>query len=129
MNLPFLSSFVCGPAFLRRRDIPRLPFLRAAANQDHKEVAILAKVNSITGPEIDPVFKDTVTNALDLRYVSLFHTRKRDGHLGGCRGVKSFQPVGEPFVPVFVNVAADLDRPRFMVTIVLPYVKLPVTFA
>ena len=46
MNLLSLPSFIRGPAFLRRRDILLLPLLRAAANENHKALAILAEVDA-----------------------------------------------------------------------------------
>jgi hypothetical protein len=66
LNLPFLSSFVCSPAFFRLRDVLLLPSLRAATDQNHKAVAILAEVDAEAWAEVDLVFKDAGTNALDL---------------------------------------------------------------
>lgn len=66
MHLLFLSSFVGGPAFLRRRDVLLLPFLRTAANQNHKVVAILAEIDAVAGAKVDLVLKDAGTNTFDL---------------------------------------------------------------
>ena len=119
MCLPFLSSLVRGPAFVRRRDVLSLPSFRAATDQDHKAVAILAG----NWAEVDLAFKNAETNALDLREISLLHARKRDRHPGGGRGIESVEPLGESFDSAFVDVAADLDQPKRMVTNVLPLVE------
>jgi hypothetical protein len=110
VNLLFLPSFVRNPAFLRRRDVLLLPFLRAAANQNHKALAILAEIDSVARAEIDLAFKNAGTDARYLREIALFHTRQRDGHFGGYRSVESFEPSGEPLVAGFVNVTAKLDH-------------------
>jgi hypothetical protein len=109
LDLQFLPSFVRGPTFLRRRDVLLLALLRAAGNQNHKALAILAEVDSVAGAEVDFAFKNAGTNACDLREIPLLHTRQRDGHFGGCHRVESFEPLGEPFVSGFVNVAAQLN--------------------
>ena len=108
---------------MRRRDVLSLPFLRAATDQDHKAVAILAEVDAETWAEVDLAFKDAETNALDLREISLLHARKRDRHPGGGRGIESVEPLGEAFVSAFVDIAADLDQPKGMVTYLLPLVE------
>ena len=108
---------------MRRRDVLLLPFLRAATDQNHKAVAILAELDAETWAEVDLAFKDAETNALDLREISLLHARKRDRHPGGGRGIESVEPLGESFDSAFVDVAADLDHPKRMVTDLLPLVK------
>lgn len=65
---------------------------------------------SVTGAEVDLIFKDARTNALYLREIPQLHTRESDSHLGGC--VESFEPPGERLIPLLVNVAADLDPQR-----------------
>ena len=112
MNLPFLSSLVSGPAFLRRSDVLLLPLLRAATYENDKTVAVLAEINAVTWPEVDLVFVNSRAYALCVRKISLLHPRERDGQLGGCRRVEFFQPVREPSLSFFIDVAAKLDHPR-----------------
>jgi hypothetical protein len=104
--------FVTGPAFPSRCDVLLLPFLCAPTNENHNALAILAEVDALAGAEVDLVFKDAGTHALDVREIPLLHPRERDSHLGGCRRVELFQPRGEAFVSVFIDVAAKLDRHR-----------------
>ena len=92
---------------------PRCPLaavVRTAANQNHNMFAILAEVDPIAGAEVDLVLKHAGTNALDLREIPLRHTCKRNRYLGCRRGAQSFEPMGETFVSVFINVAAKLDH-------------------
>jgi hypothetical protein len=86
--------------------------LGTATNQDHKAVAILAEVDAVAGTESDLVFKDARTDALHLREIPLFDTRKRDGHLGGSQRVEPIEPLGEAPVSALVNIAAQFDHPR-----------------
>jgi hypothetical protein len=48
---------------MRGLDVMLLPFLRAATDQNHKAVAILAEVDAETWAEVDLAFKDAETNA------------------------------------------------------------------
>jgi hypothetical protein len=108
---------------MRHRDILLLPFLRAATDQNHKAVAILAEIDAETWAEVDFVFKDTEPNAPDLGEVPLLHAGKRDRHFGGSGSVESVEPLGKSFVSAFVDVAAEFDHPETMVTDLLPLVK------
>ena len=51
------SLFVVVPAVVSRRDVPILPLLRSASEQNHDRVAVLAEIHAVTGAEIDPVSK------------------------------------------------------------------------
>jgi hypothetical protein len=120
VNLLFLSSFVRGPALPRRRDVRLLPLFRTAADQNHNVFAILAEVDAIAWAEVDLVFKDPGTDAPDLREIPLLQTSKSNGYLGCRRRSQAFEPSGEAFVSVFVNVAAKLESLTLTVTHMLP---------
>jgi hypothetical protein len=97
-----------------------LPLFRAAAQQDHKRLSVLAEVNAVAGTEVDPAFKNARTDAFHFREISMLHPHKRNGCLGGGRCVEPFEPVGERFVSVLVNVAAQLDHQIIIVTFSVP---------
>lgn len=61
-SLPLL---VVLPTLARIRDVARLALLRPAAEQNHDRRAVLAEIHTQAGTEIDPVLKDTVSDALD----------------------------------------------------------------
>lgn len=111
MNLPLLSSFVCGPAVFRGRDILPLTLFCVSAKQNYQGGAVLAKIDPVTRSEIDLLLKDTGTNAFDIREISLLHPGEGDGYLGGRSSIESFKPFGERSSSLVVDVAAKLKHP------------------
>jgi hypothetical protein len=58
----FFPPFVVGPASLSRRNVVVLPFLGPATDQDHKALAVLAKIEAVTGAEINLVFENALSH-------------------------------------------------------------------
>ena len=57
-----------------------LAFFGAATQQDYDPLPILAKINSITGTEIQPQFEDTRAYPLCSRKIASFEPVERDGN-------------------------------------------------
>jgi hypothetical protein len=87
--------FRLSPIFCR--NIAVLPFLGPAADQDHQSLAVLAKINSVAGPEINLVFENALSHALGVGQVTPLHPREGHRHLGGGNGVQPLEPLSEAF--------------------------------
>jgi hypothetical protein len=59
----FLPPFVIGPAHLSRCNVVVLPFFGPATDQDHKALAVLAKIDAVAGAEINPAFENALACA------------------------------------------------------------------
>jgi hypothetical protein len=55
---PLFALLVIGPSLLRRRDVFLLAALRPSRQQNYEPVAILAEIDPVSWPEIDPEFLD-----------------------------------------------------------------------
>jgi hypothetical protein len=62
----FFPPFVISPAFPCCRNISRLAFLCAPADENHKPLAILAEINSIAGTNIDLILENASAYTLDV---------------------------------------------------------------
>ena len=69
-----------------------LAMLSPAAKQNYKSLTVAAKIDSITRAKIDAVFQNTASNAFCIGKVALCHSRNRDRHFRGGRGVQSIEP-------------------------------------
>jgi len=67
MSLP---PFVIGPAHLSRCNVVVLPFLGPATDQDHKALAVLAKIDAVAGAKINLVFENALSYALGVGQVT-----------------------------------------------------------
>src|SRR5581483_5154197 len=61
-----LAFLVVGPSLMRACNVPVLALLRAAGEQDHDGVTVLAQIHAISRPEIDAVLEYAGTDALDV---------------------------------------------------------------
>src|SRR6516164_7195995 len=61
----------------RRLNIPLLPLLGAAGQQDHQRLAVAPEIHPVSRPEIDPVLEHAFPDALHVRQVALFEPRDR----------------------------------------------------
>jgi hypothetical protein len=68
---------------LRCRDVLLLAALGPSRQQDHKPIAILAEVDPVSGPEIDPEFLHPCSDALHTGKVTKLNARQRDRDLRG----------------------------------------------
>src|SRR5438874_13303419 len=55
--LPALALFVSPPIVLGRINVPLLPLLCSARQQDHDRIAIASEINPVAWPEVDLVFQ------------------------------------------------------------------------
>src|SRR5580658_328411 len=106
----FFPPFVIGPAHLSRCNVVVLLFLGPATDEDHKALAVLAKIDAVPGAEINLVFEDALSYALHVGQITPLDPREGYRHLGGGNGVQPFEPLGEAFFAGFVNIAAKLEH-------------------
>src|SRR5687768_11311247 len=78
--LLFFALPISGPKTLGAPYVVMLAFLRPAAEQDQQALAIAAKVDSITGAEVDAVFLNPASNALRIGEVPLCHSSNSERH-------------------------------------------------
>jgi len=102
--------FVVLPPRQCRLDIFLLAFFRAASDQDHQPIAIFAEVNSIARAKINPVFVNTVPNALSVGKIALLQASQSRRHLGCRLSVQAVKPVGVGTAPQTVKVFAYFDH-------------------
>jgi hypothetical protein len=105
-----LSSFLFLPKHLGSLYVFLLPLFGAAAKQYDDLITIPAKINAVTGSEIDPVFQHTLTDALCIRKVTLFHSNQSCHNPGSRRRIQAVKPFGV-WIPTFsVDVLLDCDH-------------------
>src|SRR5258705_13292281 len=75
--LSLFALFVCGHSLLRCRDVFPLAALGPSRQQNHEPVAVLAEVDPVSWPEIDPEFLDPCPDALDVGKVAKRDARQR----------------------------------------------------
>jgi hypothetical protein len=104
--LLLLSQRVVFRALKRQADIVLLAFLRAAANEDHKRVAVFAEGNAAARTKIDAVFLNTSANALGVGEIALLNARQSSRHLGRgfCMKTVSSEGTAPGSVEVFAQV-------------------------
>src|SRR6266849_5618155 len=74
----FFAPLVVGPSLLRCRDVLLLAALGTSRQQNHEPVAVLAEIDPVSWPEIDPEFLDPCPDALDVGKVAKLDARQRD---------------------------------------------------
>ena len=72
-----------------------LAFLAAATQQNHKPFAVLAKINAIARPEIDTAFKNSRTDALDVREIPRRQAGQSRCHFRRRLGIQVIEPGGD----------------------------------
>jgi hypothetical protein len=95
-----LSSFVFLPKYLGSRYVFLLPFFGSTGKQDDNLITIPAKINSVTGSEINPAFQHALTNALGTRKVALLHSNQCCHNPGRRRRIQAVKPLGV-WIPTF----------------------------
>src|SRR5258705_6158712 len=81
--LSLFAPLVVGPSLLRCRDVLPLAALGTSRQQNHEPVAVLAEVDPVSWPEIDPEFLDPCPDALDGGKLAKRDPRQRDRDLCG----------------------------------------------
>jgi len=92
---PGLSPLVFDPSHLRRRYILSLAVLRAARNQENEIVTVATEVDSISWPEVDPVFEHTAADAFGMGQVALLQPYQSYRQFGGSMRIESLEPACE----------------------------------
>src|SRR5271156_5482295 len=105
---PF-ALFVFGPDIVRFRDIDRLPFLDATADQDDECLAVLAEVNAVAWPPVELVFRNAFAGRLDVREIALGDFLQGQRHLHGRHRVQTIEPSPEGAFPLLIRVFPDFD--------------------
>src|SRR5258707_13413870 len=93
-------------------DVFLLALLNPATEQDHKNLAILAEVNSIARSKIQLVFVNAAANSLCVRKITQSNPRNGRSHFGGSLGIEAVEPFSERTASTGVEVFADFDHAR-----------------
>src|SRR5690349_4399437 len=115
-----LARLVVAPMGMRRVDVVLLALLHAASQQDHQIWTILTEVDTITGPEIDPVLEHAFADRLHAGKVALLQPDDCARHLGARDCVDLRKPFRERRTAVRGDIVADV---RHEVTLVLLFIK------
>src|SRR5260370_27175578 len=91
--LSLFAPLVVGPSLLRCRDVLLLAALRTSRQQNQEPVAVLAEVDPVSWPEIDPEFLDPCPDALHIGKVAKLNARQRNRHLRGGLSIEALKPV------------------------------------
>lgn len=106
--LPF-SQRVVFPAVERQVNIALLAFFRAAAEEDHERVAVLAEVKAVARTKVDTVFVNASANALGVGEIALLDACQSSCHLCGRFSVQTVRPVRERTATCAVEIFAHFD--------------------
>ena len=94
-----LPLFVVRPALVRPRDIVGLALLGSPANQDDHCLAVLAEVDAVAGPKVDPVLEDAASDAFHVRDIPQLNPRQRRRHPGGSCRIQAVEPAPNGLLP------------------------------
>lgn len=103
-------------------NIPLLPLLGAASEQDDQRVAIPPKVDTIARTKIDPLLQHALANGLEIGRIAGLQSRQRDVDLRGRDGVETIEPFLERYAAILGLVG---DKYAELVTHTTPFVHLP----
>src|SRR5258707_1806 len=103
--LSLFAPLVVGPSLLRCRDVPALGTSR---QQNREPVAVLAEVDPVSWPEIDPEFLDPCPDALDVGKVAKRDARQRDRDLCGGLSTEALKPGPVRTVSICIEVFKNL---------------------
>jgi len=108
-----------------------LPPLRSASHKDDDLVPVPAKIDPITGAEVDSALRYSGTNSFHVGKVTLFHADDCGRDLRCCRSVEIVKPlrIGTSSLLIFVlfgdrqgRLGEECDA-TIMVTVVVPTVN------
>src|SRR5258706_16419629 len=106
--LSLFAPLVIGPSFLCCRDVLLLEALGTSRQQNHEPVAVLAEVDPVSWPEIDPEFLDPCPDALDVGKVAKRDARQRDRDLRGGLSIEALKPGPVRAVSICIVVFKNL---------------------
>src|SRR6478736_1832859 len=107
-----LALLIVAPVVLSCGNVPLLPLLRAARQQDYDRLTISPKINSVARPEVDLVLQHALAHALYIGEVALLQTGYRARNLGAGRRVEFCKPIREGLAIVRSNVVTDFEHCR-----------------
>ena len=89
------TTAIVDPAFFGRLDGLLLTLFRAATQQDHEAITVLAEIDSIARPRIDLSLKDSSPNPFHVRPIPRTELIQRCRNFGRGDGIEPFEPCGE----------------------------------
>lgn len=92
---------------LGQLDVGVLTFLGTATKQDDEYVAVLPKINAVTRPKVDAVFRNALTDRFYIGQIALFHSIQRRRNLGRGYGVESRKPPGKGRCTAGIKILDD----------------------
>src|SRR6266700_34004 len=107
-----LAPLIVEPVVLGCANVPLLPLLRPTGQQDHDRVTISPKVNSIARPEVEPVFQNTLADALHIGEVALLQAGYCAPNLGTRDRIQFREPIREGLAIVRSNIVTDFEHRR-----------------
>jgi hypothetical protein len=87
-------------------DITLLTALRSARQQYHQHSTIAPEIEPVARPPIDPQFKHTFPDWLDVRKIALFQTRQGYNYLRCGLAIEAGDPSFEGAASVFGHIVA-----------------------
>jgi hypothetical protein len=93
-----------------RVDIVLLALLRAATHQDHQPIAVFPEIDPVPRSEIDFVFEQPATDALDVRKVTARKPGQARGHFRRRLGIQAVEPVCLRTVSIGRDIFPNVDH-------------------
>jgi len=101
---------VGAPKLFGIRDIPLLPLLGSACQQDHQHLTIASEIDPVSRTKIDSVFEHACSNGFHVREISLLDPRQRNRDLGARNGIQMRKPITEGTSSVPGDEVADFEH-------------------
>ena len=93
-------------------EIEPLAFFCAATEQDHKRVAVLAKMDAIAWAEGDTPFGHALPYGLHIAQVAGFNPRERGSNLQSCGRIELGKPVLERCFSLFSDIDTEFNHKK-----------------
>src|SRR5215472_4549821 len=93
MVVLLFSTLIILPSGQGGFDVLLLALFRSAAEQNNETLPVLAKIDSVSLSEIDPVFEHSGTDAFHVREIARRRPRQCRCHLGGGLCVEPIEPL------------------------------------
>ena len=112
---------IVAPVSFRGSNIGVLPLLGTAREQYHQPVPVLAKIDPVTGAEINPELLDAGTHTFHRREVTLLHPVDDCRRLDRSGHIQTIKPFGIRTFSLSIQVLSHLDHMTHIVAYMLPF--------
>jgi hypothetical protein len=105
-----LAPFIVFPPVTRDVDVVLLTLFRSAAKKNENPFALFAKVDAITGTEIDPALVNAAAHTLDVGKIPQSDAIESRSNLSRRFGIEPIEPLTERTATAGVLIFKYIDR-------------------